>query len=324
MHCYNLNTTELTFDDELDLSFLSADLEATQDKRADKLNTATASTGTNSLTLPELSSCSTSTSHFTKLNTGSHRSHQSLSDPASPMQSNEGSPGAKNHERGELSGHQRRENKDDPIQRLSDLSTKLSGLLSQIDAGPPNITLQDLIIPEDDTTPAKATKVDFILNGTRQFLDIIDLYSTSSRNSTLSPPKTTSSAGSSVVNSPDCAPISPPSIASTPRDNSVQQPEANIHLDNAALLLILTCYVHILRLYVVVFAHVHIFLVEIASSNDRFICPIPNLSFNQFPIRKSLLVTIVHDDELLPKIPFFHHSIDATAHLSSWSFTHFE
>ena len=198
------------------------------------------------------------------------------------------------------------------MQRLSKLSLDLSSQLSRIDAGPPNVTLDLLISPSDGDRSPKVTPTDDILNGTREFLDILTLLSTSpgraattlsaepcstdsshcvhaqhrkGRRSRTS--SSVSSRSSSVYTSLDSLPTSPASITSANKKRSGFGDDPQ--LDSAAILLLTTCYLYILRLYVVLFAHVHVFLTDIASSDDPHICPIPEVSFSAFPLRESIL-----------------------------------
>ncbi|KAJ8070563.1 hypothetical protein OCU04_000937 [Sclerotinia nivalis] len=57
-------------------------------------------------------------------------------------------------------------------------------------------------------------------------------------------------------------------------------------LDSASLLLILTSYINLLRLYVVLCSHIQDFLKEISDNDDPSLCPLPGLSFCSFPLRK--------------------------------------
>lgn len=56
--------------------------------------------------------------------------------------------------------------------------------------------------------------------------------------------------------------------------------------DIATLVAIFSIYLRVVRLYVVVFAHIHGFLKDISESDDTVLCPVPGLSFCTFPIRK--------------------------------------
>ncbi|KAK3935009.1 hypothetical protein QBC46DRAFT_59191, partial [Diplogelasinospora grovesii] len=56
--------------------------------------------------------------------------------------------------------------------------------------------------------------------------------------------------------------------------------------DTAALLLVLICYVHILRLHVALFAHIQQYLQFISETGDRTINALPGLcGFDNFPLR---------------------------------------
>ena len=199
--------------------------------------------------------------------------------------------------------------KDSCIQRLSNLSLDLSTQLSRIDAGPPTVTLDVLLSTSNDDEASKVSLIDKILNSTREFLDILIALTTSSRLATASPSVTLYSSlphstgdrekggrrshmvnsvctrSSSVYSSLDSLPTSPASEMSASNKRSSGD---DIHLDGAALLLLTTCYVYSIRLYVVLFALVQVFLTEIAASDDPYLCPIPEISFSAFPLRKSI------------------------------------
>ncbi|ROW15155.1 hypothetical protein VPNG_03108 [Cytospora leucostoma] len=185
-----------------------------------------------------------------------------------------------------------------PIQRLLNIDYRLITLLERLDKGLPNVTMDTLVSPIDESkspTPA----VDDILNSTREYIDILKilagiyLQSTScsvtpgSRGPNTSPSDqrpsdpTRTSGNDSIAESP--ADTVSSSIPSPPSSRSVQ---AGLSLDTPSLLLILTTYIHILRLYLIISAHIHQYLKEVAESNDPNLCPVPGLSFSSFPIRK--------------------------------------
>lgn len=198
------------------------------------------------------------------------------------------------------------ENEDSYINRLSNLSLKLATKLGSINGGPPSITLDTLLSPTAnvDGFPPMSTPVDQILGGTREFVEIL----ASLKPSTANTPSSSSSRSGSMRSeqatsmkrtnenrgsdnsrngrySPDeSIATSPSSILSTTDKNAGVNKEP--HLDITVLLQALTCYVHLVRLYVVLFSHIETFLNEIASSDDPFICPLPQMTFSQLPLRE--------------------------------------
>jgi len=64
-------------------------------------------------------------------------------------------------------------------------------------------------------------------------------------------------------------------------------------LDTTTVLLLLTSYVNIIRLFVILCTHVHLFLLGIALSENPSICPIPNLQFSQFPLQSGNLQGLI-------------------------------
>ncbi|MCJ1306502.1 hypothetical protein MMC25_000145 [Agyrium rufum] len=81
------------------------------------------------------------------------------------------------------------------------------------------------------------------------------------------------------------------STSTTPPSTSNLHP--GVKLDSTSLLLILTTYTHFLRLYVVLLAHMCEFLKELSDGDDPYLCPLPGLSFSNFPLQSGDLQTII-------------------------------
>ena len=194
------------------------------------------------------------------------------------------------------------------IQRLSNLSCRLSTQSNRFAVGPPAVTLDVLISPVDGSGTPKVTPVDNILNSTREYLDILKLLRNSSQASHDSPTtdfsinstnydrrenadadrthRSVNASSSTKQTSTDNSSISPnPYFSANKRPGTSE----DLHLDTTTLLLLTTCCVHILRLFVALFYHVEIFLTEIASSDSPYLWPIPKLSFGAFSIGESNL-----------------------------------
>ncbi|KAI0799233.1 hypothetical protein GGR55DRAFT_670538 [Xylaria sp. FL0064] len=77
-----------------------------------------------------------------------------------------------------------------------------------------------------------------------------------------------------------------PTLADDHTASSIEATDA--HLDVTILLLIISCYVNVLRIYVILFAYIHQFLLEISESDNPVLCPIPGLGFGRFPLRMSV------------------------------------
>jgi hypothetical protein len=64
--------------------------------------------------------------------------------------------------------------------------------------------------------------------------------------------------------------------------------DSDISLEITTQLLILTCYLHILQLFMALFCYIQEYLQEVVKSDDPALCSIPGLSFiSYFPLRKS-------------------------------------
>lgn len=157
--------------------------------------------------------------------------------------------------------------------RLSTTNIKLLTQLGRLEFGSPGVNLDVFITRSDESDPSTTTPIDDILSGTREFISVLEDLSQNSRSST-----TSSFAGD--------APYGLETSVENARSSlsSGHNPAFNV----TTQLLILSCYVHMLRLYVILFAHIHEFLEEIANSDDPTLCAIPDLGFGNFPLRMSL------------------------------------
>ncbi|ROW04823.1 hypothetical protein VMCG_04866 [Cytospora schulzeri] len=192
-----------------------------------------------------------------------------------------------------------------PMQRLSRIDYKLITLLDRLDKGPPKVTMDTLVSPLDESksnTPA----VDDILNSTREYIDVLKALGGTflpSSATSITSGRRRSKSGSRYQQDSDSSSMSgDESIANSPADTAgslIPSPsltpdgQTGLKLDAPSLLLILTSYIHVLRLYVVVSSHIHHFLKEVSESDDPKLCPVPGLSFSNFPIQSGNLQTII-------------------------------
>lgn len=195
------------------------------------------------------------------------------------------------------------------IQGLAKTNLDLVSLLSRIDKGTPTMIVEMLVKPIDESKSPR-THLDDILNSTREFLESLSLLEGSSRQYSVHSPRLSSfpyvnpnpisntsrpsfqkirnSYTSSLSGTGDSTASSP--ADSPPSSTPINLPSVDIQmcskLDLSSVLLILTAYISLLRLYVVLFSHIHDFLKEISDSYDPSLCPLPGLSFCSFPLRK--------------------------------------
>lgn len=197
-----------------------------------------------------------------------------------------------------------REPEEMPMQQLSKINSHLIALLDRVDKGSPEVTLDTLITPIDESKSSDPI-VDGVLNRTREFLDLLkelsgpsqppspgDAFASSSsrtRASKPNPREQHSSYSSSPSDIDDSIAPSPTDslVSSTSSPPPGSETRSNLKLDTASLLSILTTYIYVLRLHVVLFTHVYDYLKEISNSDEPYLCPIPGLSFRSFPIRKA-------------------------------------
>ncbi|KAK5652235.1 hypothetical protein OQA88_10732 [Cercophora sp. LCS_1] len=206
------------------------------------------------------------------------------------------------------------------IEELSRINLDLASQMARMAKGPPHVNLKTIIAPDcskANPSGAMTTPVEDLLATTRHYLDVLGLITGTSRPwlpITLNPPPTNnsgrfmstgcstassalstsaSSAASSHEESQDSWSAKSPSTATQPSSAaSAQSP-----LDTSTLLLVLLCYIHILRLHVALFAHIRVYLQFVSESEDRTINPLPGLcGFDNFPLQSGNLqaTMIIH------------------------------
>ncbi|KAM7193011.1 hypothetical protein V8F33_008059 [Rhypophila sp. PSN 637] len=164
------------------------------------------------------------------------------------------------------------------------------------------------------------TPLEDLLTTTRQFLDLLGLIVEISRPPLrANVPNTSQSSGSGwsyrdigPSNASSTASTSPsstdsqeenryswtgesPSVSTTTQASSSSGPHAPG--DTSTLLLILACYIHILRLNVALFAHIREYFQMVSESDNRTIKPLPGLcGFDNFPLQSGNLQStmIIH------------------------------
>jgi hypothetical protein len=196
-------------------------------------------------------------------------------------------------------------------QQLLHINSELITLATRIDQGVPNVTLDTLLSPAcDSAAGVSKTLIEDILNHTRKFLDVLNSMadpgsrsSPSGTSSTGPSPTSDSEPGAlrvqtnvvmtrddSLASSPEDSQPSPTTSPKSLRIELKPTPEITTQLQ------ILNCYVHVLRLYVVLFFYIQDYLQEVAKSDNPSICPIPGLSFSHFSLRKLY-------ESIIPLIP---------------------
>ncbi|KAK0705862.1 hypothetical protein B0T26DRAFT_724769 [Lasiosphaeria miniovina] len=206
---------------------------------------------------------------------------------------------------------------NDPVRHVHELSRINLDLATQVKRmvrGSPHVSLKSIIVP-DCTRPSPSgdltTPLEDMLNTTRQYLNILSsiasspsLASSSDFNTPSSlggfgghvplpqgasaNPSTSSASTDPLKDSGSSNATSPSSLASAPE--SIATSPAAAQPDTSTLLLILVCYLHILRLHVALFTHIRQYFQIISESNDRTILPLPGLcGFDNFPLQSGNL-----------------------------------
>ncbi|KAK4206766.1 hypothetical protein QBC37DRAFT_457647 [Rhypophila decipiens] len=198
-------------------------------------------------------------------------------------------------------------------EEMSRINLDLATQLSRMIKGPPHVNLKTIIAPDcGKTNPSgmMTTPLEDLLTTTRQYLDLLGLIVETSRPrvpTNVSNPSQSSGSGWSYrdtgpSNASSTASTSPsstdsheesryswtgesPSVSTTTQASSAGGPHAPV--DTSILLLILACYIHILRLNVALFAHIREYFQMVSESDNRTINPLPGLcGFGNFPLRR--------------------------------------
>ncbi|KAI1388370.1 uncharacterized protein F4822DRAFT_244055 [Hypoxylon trugodes] len=190
-------------------------------------------------------------------------------------------------------------------QRLSKINLNLVTLLSRISQGPPTVTVSMLVSAADGSTNRTLAPIHCVLTNTREFVDILSVLSEANQPPTASqlsngcPPRIRGPRSSNDACSPTS--INENSLY-LPGDSlalvdtsplSTLDGESATDLDAPTLMLILTSYIHITRLYLIIFTHCHEFLESIARSEDAYLCPIPGINFSDFPLQSGNLQSMM-------------------------------
>ncbi|QKX60580.1 uncharacterized protein TRUGW13939_07725 [Talaromyces rugulosus] len=180
-------------------------------------------------------------------------------------------------------------------EQLSKVNLKLVSLLKQISRGPPYVTFKTLIdtVCGEAGSPSEPNPLEDILNNTRHYLDVLNLIAIKLPQSSPNSAFDTSSTSAGYASTSASTPLS--------HDDSMQGSEPSeqqlsntavyhTQLDSSVLLVLLTCYIHILRLHVALFWHIQQYVQAISETDHRTIHPLPGLyGFNNFPLQSGNL-----------------------------------
>ena len=179
------------------------------------------------------------------------------------------------------------------MEELSTINLNLVKQLKRMEL--PHVTLKTLI--ESHAGPSATTPLEEILNITRCYQDVLSLIVAPPRSShslTSNAPKPSesysgyASTSTSTSISPDDS--SQASYSSPPSTQPIGISAPKSQPDGATQLLVLICYVHVLKLHVALFAHIQHYLQAISETDERTLNPLPRLSgFSNIPLRTSSL-----------------------------------
>lgn len=198
------------------------------------------------------------------------------------------------------------------VRKLSQINLDLA---SQVDRmvrpGPVPMTIKTLIVPDCGRTNhsgAITSPVEDMIAATIQYLDILGLvagipkcssFTALNRTaSNIASQRESTAIGTSGGLSQTPASVTASRNSENASDFSVQSATtlssgirgSQPRVDSSTLLLLLICYIHILKLHVAMFAHVRSYLELVAESEDPTLGTLPSLyGFDNFPLRELLL-----------------------------------
>ncbi|KAI0131222.1 hypothetical protein F4814DRAFT_445363 [Daldinia grandis] len=184
-------------------------------------------------------------------------------------------------------------------QRLAKINLDLVKLLDQIGRGSPEISLDTLVAPIDQSDDFSGTQIHSVLGSSREFVDVISTISDANRAPAgvmphgSSPRTPESGSGSNISgstrghNSPHSSEygrtLASPSLMSTIGNRPRRC------LDSATLMHILISYIHVIQLYLIIFTHCYEALLEVSKSDVPSLCELPGLDFGSFPLQSGNL-----------------------------------
>jgi hypothetical protein len=187
-----------------------------------------------------------------------------------------------------------------PMQRLAKLDYELITILKRIDQGPPKVSMETLIHAVHNSE--SQSTVDDILSRTTDFIDLLKILANPRLTPSSVSPESASHGERHGPQNPRRNSCSTEfsdydSIADSPTHESGStnrsqyssaSPPAHHELDMPSLLLVLTVYIHLLRLHLIVLAHVYESLKELSKSENPHLRPVPGLGIS-FPMRKCIV-----------------------------------
>jgi hypothetical protein len=176
---------------------------------------------------------------------------------------------------------------DDFFAKLSQLNLDMARQLRRISHGRPMVDMDYLITPTDKMDPKSPCPIDDMMASTRYVIEILEMMCRASK---VPPSHSDDSSPAQKTGTFPARRKSGVQTLATPQESHEGLPEPSgeprSQVDVTILLLIVNCYTHVLRLYVVLFFHIYEFLNELAKSEDPTLCPIPGLAFGAFPLCK--------------------------------------
>jgi len=185
-----------------------------------------------------------------------------------------------------------------PTQKLQHIHSKLSELAAYVEESFPNPTSDQIVsgivkAPCLVSGPTKAI-MENILHITGRFLDVLCSMANSQKfpaatitsSSADSPLPNMRDPGNSreavLLSAVDTLPVTSLSSASQSDAHTKVKPDIDITLQ----LLILACYIQVLRLFVALLSHIQDYLEEVARRDDPTLRPVPGLSFSSLQLRR--------------------------------------
>ncbi|EPE30391.1 Zn2/Cys6 DNA-binding protein [Glarea lozoyensis ATCC 20868] len=183
-----------------------------------------------------------------------------------------------------------------PNTSTEELSTMNLNLVKQLKRmALPHVNMKTLIVPDcTQSSDSSITPLEDILNSTRLYLEILSTIAgvpRSPRSSSSDALRLSMHYSGYLGTHTDTleVPYDGSSSTYTPSAPSNDTRLDNTKPDSSTLLLVLVCYIHLLKLHVALFRHIEHYLHFVSESEERTIIPLPRLcGFSNFPLGKFL------------------------------------
>ncbi|KAK4207460.1 hypothetical protein QBC37DRAFT_298651 [Rhypophila decipiens] len=202
--------------------------------------------------------------------------------------------------------HEPTSTRETPLVRLSKLDKDLVAMLIQLEQGVATTTIKELLDTGAESSGRSIAHQ--ILDKTTEYIQILkhlvgiscgnhesetpSSSGTSSWSSVVTPSPTTNDSSDSIISSD--SPVATTRCRTQSASSFSAVVQKRLELDMAGLLSVLAAYMRLVQLYLVLFTHIHRYLVEISQSNSPQLGPMSGLAFStSFPMQSGNLQTLI-------------------------------